>query len=92
MLANKHKLKTMSREGKIFIYEDLTQLRSRLLNVVKKQSCVHHAFTTNGRIVACIKDPAKYKDLEKVYLDSPDDLFKLGMSEIPAEDLGLQTF
>ena len=92
MITNRQKLKLVESRKKVFIYEDLTALRSKLLGVVKKQGCVHHAYTINGRIMAFLKDtkdPAKFKDLKKVSIESPDDLFKLDMVDIPMAELGL---
>jgi hypothetical protein len=78
--------------GKIFFYEDLTPMRSKLLYIVKNLGIVHHAYRTNGKIIAFLKDPGnaeKRDNLKKVHIENLDDLFKLGVDNIPYKDLGI---
>lgn len=92
IISNRRALKNAG--NKVFIYEDLTPLRSKLLHVVKKNETIHHAYTSNGKIFACLKDindPNKHLDLKKVVVENPDDLFKIGFEEIPYNELGINT-
>ena len=94
VLANKKKLKDIPALKSISIFEDLTPLRSRLLGLVKSMENVDYAYTVNGKIVACLKQAgsaAKDKaNQKKVYIESPDDLFKLGVKEIPFDKLNIR--
>ena len=93
MIENRNKLKNAGPAyNKVCIYKDLTQLRSKMLRLVKTRKEVHHAYTANGKIVACLKDqvnPENKVNLKKVFIDTPDDLFHLGFEEIPYKELGL---
>lgn len=95
IISNRRALKNADSAGnKVFIYDDLTPLRSKLLHVVKKKETVHHAYTSNGKIFACLKDtddPNKHLDLKKVVVENPDDLFKIGFEDIPYNELGINT-
>ena len=65
----------LSRGGSnVFISEDLTALRAKLLPSVKRQDDVNQAFTREGRIICVMRDNSK------VTVENPDDLFcRLGI-------------
>ena len=69
---NQKKLKSL-KEGQVFLNEDLTPLRAKLLKLVK-ESTEHKPFTMNTRVV--VFDQKKGK---RTYIESPDDLFRVGI-------------
>ena len=76
----------------IFINDDLTSLRSRLLGYVKHLHIVENAWTIDGRIICRKKlPPGTPQDASRnVVIESPDDLFdKLGVTNIDYTKLGL---
>ena len=83
IFSNKKKLKDNPDLKKVFINEDLTQLRMKLLQYVKRIDTVKSAFTKEGKIVCIMKDGKKYT------VENPDDLFNLGVDEVNFEELGL---
>lgn len=82
-LAARKKLKDSERFKRIYMSEDLTQLRFKLLHIVKDCDEVKAAFTRDGKIHATVKDGSK------VVIDNPDDLFKLGIDAVDFQKLGL---
>ena len=70
---------------KTFIVEDLTPLRSKLLKIVKDQPEVETAFAREGRILAYVKGKPR-----PVVVETPDDLSKVGFTDVNLKDLGLQ--
>ncbi len=66
---------------------DLTILRRRLLDVVKKCPRVSRANTKDGKIFCNLRE-ARPND-RPIIIESPDDLFKLGFDDVPYEELGL---
>ena len=65
----------------VFISEDLTQLRAKLLHYVKREERVASAYTRDGKIICQLRDNSR------IMLESPDDLFKIGLTDYHA--LGL---
>ena len=86
LLKNRVDLKKTERYKNIYIAEDLTQMKFKLLYYVKKQRNVKSAFTKEGRIHCTLDDDSK------VIIDTPDDLFKIGMDNIDYGALGLPEF
>lgn len=84
ILANRTKLKDVDNMKGVYISEDLTTLRVKLLNVAKKHDDVKNVTTRNGKIVCFMKSENK-----KIVIDNPDDLFKLGFDDIDYKALGL---
>ena len=91
IMKSKRNLK--DKNPRVFINDDLTSLRSRLLGYIKSIDNVEKAWTIDGRIY-CIKklppgvqrDPAS----RPIVIDSPDDLFnKLGIVSVDFQRLGL---
>ena len=80
---NKKKLREDTTRN-VYIYEDLTPLRSSLLYYVKKVSGVKFAYTRDGKIMVVMNDD------HKVYIESPDDLFRLGQNSIDYKVLGIE--
>jgi hypothetical protein len=82
ILVNKMKLKDIEEtKKKIFIDEDLTPLRYRCLRAAKDRGRCH---TINGKIICQIAGEER-----RQVIQSPDDLFKLGIDQIDYKALGL---
>ena len=60
---------------KVFINEDLTPLRSTMLKMVKEQSGVKNATSRAGKILAWLNDAPN----QALQIETPDDLFKVGI-------------
>ena len=70
----------------VFVQEDLTQPRSKLLRFVKNHENTDRARTSEGRIRATLKtDRGAGKS---VVLENPDDLFKLGIDSVDITQFG----
>ena len=67
---------------RIKVSEDLTPLRAKLLGLVRRLSNVGDAYTRDALIHAVT-------DKGKVMIDSPLDLYKLGIRNIPFNELGM---
>ena len=85
-LVNKNKLKDKEAYRNVYINEDLTPLRSKLLQYAKRQDGVDSAYTREGKVICRIRDGSR------VTVESPDDLFKLGLTNIDYAALGLSAF
>ena len=83
VLGAKKKLHDKQETKKIFIIEDLTPLRFKLLSMVKKHPDVEFAYTRDGKIHAVMNDDTKKT------VENPDDLFKLGFTDVNYQELGL---
>ena len=83
LMMNKKKLKTVSAntDANVFITEDLTPLRYKLLMIAKHADAVDYAYTRDGRIICGIKG-------NKITIQSPDDLFKVGIDQPDLKALG----
>ena len=72
----KKKSELKQKQRKEFINEDLTALRATLFKIVREQSIVKNATTIDGKIFAWLNsDPSK-----ALIIETPDDLFKVGVS------------
>ena len=81
-MMNKKKLKEQNKE--IYIQEDLTQLRSRLLWTFKKDEGTEAAWVRDGKIHCLLKNPYQQSNgiaIKKVVIDTPDDLINIGWDE-----------
>ena len=75
---------------KVYMNDDLTTLRARLLGYVKGLTSVDSAWTIDGRIFAKKKLPPGLNAPERpVIIESPDDLFRLGEDSVDLSRLGL---
>lgn len=77
-------------KGKVFINEDLTTLRSRMLGTIRKSEHVNFAYTRDGKILCNLRNDPERKHM--VTVETPDDLFKLGFESIDYDKLGLTDF
>lgn len=86
LMKNKKKLKGTGDHG-VYIQDDLTAFRSKLLRTVKNDAKVKSCWSVDGRIVCIIVEGGK--DVKK-YIDSPEDLLpKLGWTEAMLKESGL---
>ena len=72
----KKKAELKRKQRKVFVNEDLTPLRSAILSIAKEQPSVKNTTTRDGRIVAWLKDAPD----RPLFLETPDDLVKIGVS------------
>lgn len=83
LLKNKKKLKNSDNFKDVYMYEDLTPLRARLLRVMKGLTNVKSAFTRDGVIHCYLQNDSH------MIVQSPDDLFRLQVDSVYFEELGL---
>ena len=67
----------------VFINEDLTKLRFKLFQMVRKCEEVKSASTRDGKIICYLQNGTK------AVISSPDDLFKIGFQDVDYQKLGL---
>ena len=90
--AKKKNLKGKDGYQRVFINDDITPLRARLLGYVKGLGCVERAWTIDGRIHCVKKSPLGLAPTDRprpLVIETPDDLFKLGLDHIDYSALGL---
>ena len=86
LIKNRKKLKDIPKyKGSVYINEDLTALRARMLAYAKAVPEVMRASTHNGKIFCNMSNSSL------VILENPDDLFKIGVVNIDYNKLGLET-
>lgn len=85
VLMNTRKLKETDQKH-VFIAEDITMLRSKMLHLCKNTPGVKFAVTRKG-VIRC-----RMNDDSLIMVESPDDLFKIGINNINWEELGLHDF
>ena len=79
IMREKKKLKEA--QVKIFINDDITPLRGKMLRAVKKDPNVERAVTTSEGRITCFMKGQTGTRARKVTIENPDDLFKLGWTE-----------
>ena len=84
----KKKSALKNKRRRVYINEDLTPLRNRLLMMVKGHEAVKSVTTRDGKIVAWLKD----KPDVAVELESPDDLWKIGVETPDWQMLKLEKY
>lgn len=89
LMQKRKNLKEKEGYARVYVNEDLTMLRRRLLDVVRKCPQVSRANSKDGKIFVTLRN-ARQED-RPVIVESPDDLFKLGCTDIPYDELGLST-
>ena len=90
IMRNKKALRQKS--TKIYINDDLTPLRAKLLQYVKRLHNTDNVWTVDGKIM-CTKKTApglQLDNVKPVVIDSPDDLFLLGIDSVDWAKLGLK--
>ena len=85
VIKSKKKLKDHGEKyKKVYIQEDLTKLRSKLFHISRNQPGVRSATTHDGKTVCWLENTPR-----PVTVDSPDDLFRLGVTNVNYVELGL---
>ena len=82
-IASRSKLKQSENFKTVFISDDLTPLRFKLFQMVRKVDEVKNAHTRDGKIICTLKNGTK------AIIESPDDLFKIGVVDVDYRALGL---
>ncbi len=86
LMMNKKTLRTIDRYRHIYINDDLTPLRSRMLRTLQNDDEVKRVWTIDGNFnCVVVENNAEVKKR----LETPDDLFKLGWSQEKMVDSGL---
>ena len=97
-MKKKKVLKEAEGYDKIYIHEDLTPLRSKLLKYIKnykEQFNLKYVWTSEGRILCQPKYPDGLpvdKRPRVITVENPDELFKLGAYSIDYKALGLESY
>ena len=92
VMTKKANLKGKTGYERVFINEDLTRLRQRLLGYTKSLPNIESAWTAGGTIIAKKRSPPGLtadKVPRPIRITSPDDLFLLGIDKVDYERLGL---
>ncbi|KAL8622490.1 hypothetical protein ACOMHN_034153 [Nucella lapillus] len=93
VMEKKKNLKGKTGYERVFVNDDLTPLRARLLGFMKRLDQVERAWTVDGRIFCGRKSPPGLSPElrpKPVIIETPDDLFdKLGVDFIDYGALGL---
>jgi len=76
-------LKGNTSYDKVFINEDFTTLRFKLVHYIKRMDSVKSVTTRDGKM------HCQMKNGRKEVVENPDDLFKLGVNNITYTDFGL---
>lgn len=92
LMKKKKTLKEKNGYDRVYINDDLTPLRARLLGYVKTLEGVQAAWTIDGRIHCQPKYPpglAPELRPKQVHIETPDDLHRLGVTRVDYARLGL---
>lgn len=90
ILASKKKLKDKDAYKYVYVNENLTPLRAKLFKYVRQHARVRNAHTTDGKIICFLKSTGERDEV--VTVETPDDLFKLGDTDINYEAFGLNAY
>ena len=93
VMQKKKVLKDKREYAGVYVFDDLTTLRAKMLYYLKKKvPVVENAWTIDGRIHCTKKRPPGLSEREspgRIFtIDTPDDLFKLGVDAVDSEELG----
>jgi hypothetical protein len=77
-------LKNSEKYKDVFVYEDLTQLRFKLMQMARKCDGVKSMYTRDGKIHCVLRNAT-----DVMVIESSDDLFKLGVENVDYKKLGL---
>ena len=94
VMQKKKVLKDKREYAGVYVFDDLTTLRAKMLYYLKKKvPVVENAWTIDGRIHCTKKRPPGLSEREsprRIFtINTPDDLFKLGVDAVDFEELGL---
>ena len=85
LMRNKKKLREHESRKNVYVNEDLTPFRSKLVRELRKDETIKSVWTIDGKIF-CTQDE-RGKEYKRV-ITSPDDLFKVGWPEEKVYALG----
>ena len=85
-MKKKKELKKKDALKHIFISDDLTRLRGKLVQAMRQDDGIVKVWTVDGKIFFVVKRGNKE---EKKMLDSIDDVIELGWDETKLRDVGL---
>ena len=93
VMQKKKVLKDKREYAGVYVFDDLTTLRAKMLYYLKKKvPVVQNAWTIDGRIHCTKKRPSGLSEREsprRIFaIDTPGDLFKLGVDSVDFEELG----
>ena len=93
IMQKKKVLKDKREYAGVYVFDDLTTLRAKMLNYLKKKApVVQNAWIVDGRIHCTKKRPSGLSEREsprRIFaIDTPGDLFKLGVDSVDFEELG----
>lgn len=92
VMKAKKSLKSKEEYKRVFVNDDITPLRARLLAYIKKLEGVGSAYTVDGRIYVNKPSPLGLRPADRpkpVIVETPDDLFRLGVTRVDYAALGL---
>ena len=93
-VMQKKVLKDKREYAGVYVFDDLTTLRAKMLYYLKKVPVVENAWTIDGRIHCTKKRPPGLSEREsprRIFtIDTPGDLFKLAVDAVDFEELGLE--
>ncbi|KAK7473461.1 hypothetical protein BaRGS_00035290 [Batillaria attramentaria] len=94
VMQNRKALKDRAPYQKVYINDDLTLMRSKLLYKCKNTSTVQSVRTTHdGKILCTMKSPPGHTGPAKtVAVETPDDLFHLGVDNISYAEFGVDAY
>ena len=95
IMQKKKVLKDKREYAGVYVFDDLTTLRAKMLNYLKKKApVVQNAWIIDGRIHCTKKRPPGLSEREsprRIFtIDTPGDLFKLAVDAVDFEELGLE--
>ena len=88
VMKNRNGLKG-HKKGKIFIHDDLTRMNDKLLWVLRNDEGIERAYSLNSVVWAVTKPGIIGNESKKIKIESPDDLYKAGLSEEKIASLDL---
>lgn len=88
LMQNRKNLKNKEGFGRVYVNDDLTQMRQKLFGIVRQCDRVARASTKDGKIY-CNMRGGQPND-RPIMVETPDDLYKLDIDPIPFRELGLE--
>ena len=97
-MLKKKQLKEVEGYDKVYVHEDLTPMRSKMLKFIKDNSDslgLGSTWTSEGKIFAQPKYPrglAREQRPRAHVIESPDDFYKIGVNPPPFKALELEEY
>ncbi|XP_049890490.1 uncharacterized protein LOC126383825 [Epinephelus moara] len=87
IMGNKKRLRSIDGKNRVFIEEDLTPLRGKILRQVRMDPEIKRAWTMDGNICCIIKD--NDQEMKKTIYSGDELISKLGWSAEKAQSVGI---